>query len=94
MPFPKQAGRPFTQADVESLKQNQRGVYGLYRPGVWIYIGKGNLRLRLLDHLYGDNPCITREGPTHWVGELTTNMDARERQLILEFDPICNRRVG
>ncbi len=94
MPFPSQDTRIFNRANIERLTPNQDGVYGLLKTGILIYIGKGDIRQRLLDHLNGDIPCITREHPTHWVDEVTSNMDERERQLILEFSPICNQRVG
>jgi hypothetical protein len=100
MPFIEQTPRPFTHSDISSLNPNQRGVYGILRnPNVptWIYVGQGDLRDRLLAHLNGtdDNPCILRERPTHWVGEVKVlDLDERERQLILELNPICNRKVG
>ena len=94
MPFPQQDPRPFTRAGIEALNPNQLGVYGIFKQGQWIYIGKGDIRERLLDHLNGDNPCITRYVPTHFVAEITTNMDERERQLIMEFQPACNQRLG
>ena len=94
MPFPEQEPRPFTQANVQSLDPEQHGVYGLFKQDEWIYVGKGDIRQRLLDHLNDDNPCITRENPTHWVGEITANADAREKELIVELNPACNLKVG
>jgi len=94
MPFSTQNPRPFNKTTVETLNPNQMGVYGIYRQGQWIYVGKGDIRKRLLDHLIGDNPCILKENPTHWVDEVTANMDAREQQLILELNPVCNKKVG
>jgi excinuclease UvrABC nuclease subunit len=95
MPFPQQTPKAFTRANVEALNPNQHGVYGIYRANdAWVYVGKGDIRQRLLDHLNGDNPCITREKPTHWVDEVTSNADAREKQLIVELNPICNKKVG
>lgn len=95
MPFPKQDGRAFTKAGIEVLNPNQRGVYGIYRPDAWIYVGKtDDLRKRLLEHLNGDNPRITRERPTGFY-TLVTDDDVRmEKVLTLEFDPIANRQVG
>ena len=94
MPFPDQSPRVFNRANIETIRPNQKGVYGLFRQGLWIYIGKGDIRDRLLAHLNGDNPCIIRENPTHWVDEVTSNMDSRERQLIVELSPACNKRIG
>ncbi len=94
MAFPTTTGRAFTQANIEALTSGQMGCYGLFKRRQWIYIGKGDIRQRLLDHLNGDNLCITREKPTHWVDVVTNDMDAREKALIQELGPICNMRVG
>lgn len=95
MAFPQQTPRAYTKANVEALNENQTGVYGLFKQGAWVYVGKGDIRQRLLDHLNGDNPCITRQAPTHWVDELTPgDPSARERQLIIELDPVCNKKAG
>jgi hypothetical protein len=94
MPFPNQTARAFTKANIEAIKPGTIGVYGLFRQGAWVYIGRGDIRARLLEHLGGGNACITREKPTSYVDEVTTNDEAREKALILEFDPICNKKVG
>jgi hypothetical protein len=93
MPF-AHPSRPFTRTDVESLNPNQTGVYGLFRADAWVYVGRGDIRDRLLAHLNGDNSCITRERPTHWTAEVTSGDVAREKVLILELNPLCNRKVG
>jgi len=95
MPFVQQTPQAFTRRHVEALHPNQVGVYGLFVAGSWVYIGKGDIRQRLLDHLNGDNPCIIRLQPTHWVAEVIAgDPSARERQLIAELQPPCNHRVG
>jgi hypothetical protein len=94
MPFPAQDSRPFTKAGVEWLKPNQNGVYGIFRADAWIYVGRGDIRTRLLDHLGGGNPNITKERPTHYVAEVTTNDVAREAALIAELQPLANKKVG
>jgi hypothetical protein len=94
MPFPQQSPRQFTRAKVEAITPGQYGVYGLCNSGGWIYVGKGDIRSRLLAHLNGDNACISRQRPTHWVDEVTSDMDRREKQQILELNPLCNKKVG
>jgi len=95
MSFVQQTPRSFARQDIETLTPGQVGVYGLFRQNQWVYVGKGDLRERLLAHLNGDNPCISRQVPTQWVGEVTpADPSARERQLILELQPSCNLRVG
>ena len=94
MPFPNQTPGSFTRAGIELLNPGQDGCYGISREGVWIYVGKGDLRDRLLAHLNGDNPCITRNQPTRYVTVVTSDADAEEKRLILDLNPVCNRRVG
>ena len=96
MPFVQQTPRLFTRENIEAINPGQLGVYGLFKEGVWVYVGKGNIRKRLLDHLNGDNPCIVRAQPTYWVDEVCVDpaMSLREQQLILECNPLCNQKVG
>jgi len=97
MPFPQQTPRTFIKENIEAINPGQIGVYGLFKEGSWVYVGKGDIRERLLDHLNGDNPCITWARPTHWFDEVT-NVDPslREKQLILELSPrlLCNEKLG
>ena len=96
MPFIQQTPRAFTKQNVEALNPNQNGVYGIFNQSRWVYVGKGDIRARLLAHLNGDNPLILQDGPTHWVDEVCVDphMSARERQLIIECGPSCNQRLG
>lgn len=86
--------RAFTKANIEALNAGQIGCYGLYRETTWVYIGPGDIRDRLLAHLNGDNPCITRETPTHWVDVVTSDDENEEKRLITQYTPVCNKRVG
>lgn len=92
--FPPNSCRIYSRPCVEVLCQDQMGVYGLFRNGCCVYIGKGDIRERLLAHLSGDNPRITLAAPTHYAACVTPNMDAIEKAMILTYFPGCNRRVG
>jgi len=95
MPFIRQIPRAFTQDEIESLNPNQSGIYGLFKPGTWIYVGKGDIKQRLLAHFNGDNPCITRLKPTHWVAEVINgDPSIREKQLTSELPLACNKKIG
>lgn len=96
MAFVQQNPRVFIKSNVESILPNQLGVYGIFGQNRWIYIGKGDIRTRLLAHLNGDNPAILAARPTHWVDEVCVDpkMSIREKQLILELNPLCNRKIG
>lgn len=95
MPFVQQTPRLFNRTNIEAIQPGLIGVYGIFKQGQWIYVGKGEIRARLLAHFNGDNPLITRMLPTHYVDEvLNTDPSTREKQLILELQPICNQKVG
>lgn len=93
MGFPKQEGRPFTKAEIEKLLPGQRGVYGIYRPERWIYVGRSDdLRKRLLEHVA--DPVIMAQRPTGFVTWVTTNDINVEKSLIIELQPALNQKVG
>jgi hypothetical protein len=92
MPFPQQIPRVFSKANVEAINPGQMGCYGLFRQGEWIYVGKGDIRARLLVHL--NDSHITRKGPTHWVDVVTPFYDSLEKKLIVELNPALNKKVG
>lgn len=94
MSFPEQPIRNFTRAGIEELSPNQNGVYGIFKATQWIYVGRGDIRARLLDHLTGGNPLILAYGPTHFVAAVTANDVELEKQLILELRPVANQKVG
>ena len=97
MPF-QNPPQLFARENVEALKPRQIGVYGLYREGpagpAWTYVGTGDIRARLLGHLKGDDFCILKEGPTHFVTEVhSTNSSVREGELLQELKPFCNKKI-
>jgi hypothetical protein len=86
---------PYTREDILSLKENQPGVYGIFRGSICVYVGSSeDIRGRMLDHVNGDNPCIDRNRPDRWTGFATRNYLDREIELTLEYEPRCNKRVG
>lgn len=93
MPFLKQQARTFSRPGISELNPNQYGVYGIFNQNQWIYIGKGDIRQRLLDHLNGDNTRILQFRPTGFVAEVISNADAREKELCRELQPTCNQRL-
>lgn len=71
-------------------------VYGIFtHGGVLLYIGQtGNLKQRMEDHRCNRGHCMHRGGPKWVVVEVIQDESlrlARERQLIKELDPPCNK---
>ncbi len=99
MPFPTQDPRPYTKEGAQSITVGQTGVYGLIQvqedAWAWIYIGRAeDIRERLLEHLNEDDPCLGTYPPTHFVAAITQDHVNLEKELTVEYDPECNKRVG
>ena len=96
MPWNNPNSYPFNQQGVMQAPARS-GVYALYTSQQWIYVGESNdIQRRLLEHLRGDNPCITRSRPTSFSYELCDENQrvARQNQLIVELRPTCNQMLG
>ncbi len=95
MPFPEQTPRPFTREEIEHLSAGTRGCYGLFHGSACVYVGKGDLRERLLGHLRGgyteEARCIARHAPTHFLVEETEDFIVRHLGLVVEYAPLCGR---
>jgi predicted GIY-YIG superfamily endonuclease len=92
------ASYPFMEGSVRANAPAESGVYILFStPGfTWeiIYVGDADdVQKRLLEHLDGDNPCITQRGPTAFITERVDREHRQDRRdsLIGEYDPRCNR---
>ncbi len=73
------------------------GVYAIFNRQNWIYFGEsGDIQARLLQHLNGDNQCITQNAPTGFQFELwaANQRVARQNQLIANPGSLCNQVFG
>jgi hypothetical protein len=71
------------------------GVYGISNAREWIYIGETeNIQGTLLGHLQDFDTSIMKRQPTGFVFEVCdgTRRPTRQDRLVLEYEPICNRR--
>lgn len=87
----------YNRSSIMGNAVNASGVYALFTPQAWIYFGEsGDIGARLLEHLNGDNPCITRNAPTGFQYALypANQRVARQNQMIVDFGPICNQKLG
>lgn len=79
---------------IEFKAPNAQGVYCLLdKEGKVLFIGKGNIRERLLGHWSRNNSTdaeIWSHAPATFRFELTDNPSAREAELVRELKPSCN----
>ena len=88
---------PWSTQSIDLNAPSASGVYAIFNGQSWIYVGEsGDIHARLLQHINGDNTCITRCAPVGFQFELVPAAQrvARQNQLILQLVPICNRRLG
>ena len=96
MPFNNQQAYPFTQQGVAANAPSRSGVYGIFKPKVWIYIGEaGDIRARLWEHVTGQSDqsaCILGNGATGFTYELVDAYFRLDRETTLrgECGGICN----
>jgi hypothetical protein len=93
VPFPDQPRRPFERGEIEKLPPGRRGVYGLFNGEGCVFVGKGDLRERLLLHLkpgYTEEArCVRKNAPTWFLVEETENFVVRHMGLVVEYGPRC-----
>ena len=97
MPWNNRTGYAFTGASIRQNAPARSGVYGIYHQKLWVYFGESqDIQARLLQHLKGDNLCISTRKPSGFSFELWPSHQRvqRQNQLILEMTPPCNERRG
>jgi len=96
MPFEQFTPRPFTQVSVRANAPTASGIYGISNAREWIFIGEtDNIQASLLHDLQQGDSALLKRLPTGFVFELrdAAVRRARQDQLILEYEPVCNRRL-
>jgi hypothetical protein len=95
MPFEQFTPRSFTPVSVRANAPSASGIYGISNAREWIFIGESdNVQASLLRELQRSDSALLKRGPTGFVFELCDVGERRARQdrLILEYEPVCNRR--
>ena len=93
MPWNGSAVCDYDGASIVRSAPTNSGVYVILSRAGWLYVGEsGSIRGSLSLQFSGGNPCLTAHEPTHFMYELVPDADraARRRELILEFQPVCN----
>lgn len=96
MPFEQFTPRSFTPISVRANAPAASGIYGISNAREWIFIGAtDNIQASLLRNLQLGDSALLKRFPTGFVFELCDAADRRARQdrLILEYEPVCNRRL-
>jgi len=96
MPFEQFTPRSFTSASVRANAPAASGIYGISNAREWIFIGESdNIQASLLYDLQKGYSALLQRLPTGFVFELCNVGERRARQdrLILEYEPVCNRRL-
>jgi hypothetical protein len=96
MPFEKFTPRSFTPISVRANAPTASGIYGISNAQEWLYIGEtDNIQASLLHDMQQGGPTLLKKVPTGFVFELCAPGERRARQdrLILEYEPVCNRRL-
>ena len=96
MPFEQFTPRSFTPFSVRANAPTVSGIYGISNAREWIFIGEtDHIQAPLLQDLQQGNSALLKRLPTGFVFELCVAAERRARQdrLILEYEPVCNRRL-
>jgi len=96
MPFEQFTPRSFTAVSVRTNAPAASGIYGISNAREWIYIGEtDNIQASLLQALQQSDSAAMKRYPTGFVFELCDPTDrlGRHHRLILEYEPVCNRRL-
>jgi hypothetical protein len=96
MPFMPSFPRSFTELSVREHAPALSGVYGISNASEWVYIGvSDNIREALLKHLQETSTLLVTRRPTGFSYETCDRAGrlARQDQLVLEYEPFCNRHA-
>lgn len=96
MPFEQFTPRSFTPISVRANAPVGSGIYGISNAREWIFIGEtDNIQASLLHDLQQGDSALLKRLPTGFVFERcdAANRRARQDRLILEYEPVCNRRI-
>ena len=95
MPFANVAPYSFSPSSVRNNAPAASGIYGLSNSREWVFVGEtDDIRESLLVHLQESHTHLTNRAPTGFTFELcvASGRSARQDRLVLELEPVCNRR--
>jgi len=95
MPFANCGGYSFSSVSIHKNAPALSGVYGVSNGREWIFVGvTDNIQASLLGHLHETSTVLKTRTPTGFSFEICSPMDRliRQNRLVLEMEPVCNRR--
>jgi hypothetical protein len=97
MPFEHAAEFQFSLIGVRKNAPPVSGVYGISNAREWILVGEAdNIQAALIAHLSESGTFLESRVPTGFTYEICAAGArlARQNWLVLEYEPVCNRRLG
>ena len=97
MPWKNPTSYPLDRSSVAVHAPPRSGVYAIFTRTTWIYVGESlNICAQLMEHLDGDNPCLTVFPGLMWSYELHLSETCawRQEELVRELRPVCNSSLG
>lgn len=98
MAFTETTDFAFTEEGILKYAPRSSGVYGIRNSSRWVYVGEAeDMEARLLSHVRRESDqgyCIFNNSATRYTFERVPGeyaRKARERALIAELRPVCNR---
>ncbi len=91
--IPNEDAYAFEEQSILNHAPNQIGVYVIFRPNQWLYVGHGDIQTRLLGHVHGDIPDLhVEDAPWFMFERCPSEQAATERAKVLTYSyrPLCN----
>jgi hypothetical protein len=96
MPFEEFGTYVFTPEAVREDAPSASGVYAIFTPAEWVFIGASDdVRQALFEHLNAPLPCFQQYSPLSFSCELAAASERADRRdaLIAELRPVCDTRA-
>jgi hypothetical protein len=97
MPFEQIIPRPLNSSAVRAYAPSASGVYGISNASEWVFIGESDdIQSALLAHALESDTALMKRQPTGFVFEVCDRLrrSGRQDRLVLEYEPIRNRRMS
>jgi hypothetical protein len=97
MPWGNPTSYEFSRMSIVRNAPEQSGIYVLHHRATWVYIGETeNIRAQLLQHLDGNDIWVAVYPALAFSFVLAPAATRawRQDELVREFHPVCNPKLG